>query len=336
MKIAKEKEKIDAEKKKDLSEKNKNSTDLKKVSENLVESSEKLTTDSVDKMKISLDVGIKLSDEELLKKYKSAIKKYISSTVGISVDLLLKDEKGTGTGTGTGSTIMEKDRTKDREDKCFDERFNMKDFPLMRDMQESGMKNEVEGQSKEKKDRLYSSSSFNQNKNNINADNEIIMDSPIGWRTIGESDDDDNDDNDEDSENAFSSKSTSTSISTSISKPALNASTNQNKDLSSIENNKNDKNDKNHRNNINVSQEASSPSTLPSPPPLSSAPQSSWSSQLRKTAFSPLNYLPDLSLFPSSTQTTLRPADPPTDDTVKGADKNVSIIISLLIFYARR
>ena len=336
MKIAKEKEKVDAEKKKDLSEKNKNSTDLKKVSEKLVESSEQLTTDSADKMKISLDVGIKLSDEELLKKYKSAIKKYISSTVGISVDLLLKDEKGTGTGTGTGSTIMEKDRTKDREDKCFDERFNMKDFPLMRDMQESGMKNEVEGQSKEKKDRLYPLSSFNQNENNINADNEIIMDSPIGWRTIGESDDDDNDDNDEDSENAFSSKSTSTSISTSISKPALNASTNQNKDLSSIENNKNDKNDKNHRNNINVSQEASSPSTLPSPPPLSSVPQSSWSSQLRKTAFAPLNYLPDLSLFPTSTQTTLRPADPPSDDTVKGADKNVSIIISLLIIYARR
>ena len=133
IKIAKEKEKIDAEKKKDLSEKNKNSTDLKKVSENLIEFSEKSTTDSVDKMKISLDVGIKLSDEELLKKYKSAIKKYISSTVGISVDLLLKDEKGTGTGTGTGSTIMEKDRTKDREDKCFDERFNMKDFPLMRE-----------------------------------------------------------------------------------------------------------------------------------------------------------------------------------------------------------
>ena len=347
MKIAKEKEKVDAEKKIDLSEKNKNSTDLKKVSENLVESSEKLTIDSVDKMKKSPDVGIKLSDEELLKKYKSAIKKYISSTVGISVDLLLKDEKGTGT--GTGSTIMEKDRTKDREDKCFDERFNMKDFPLMRDMQESGMKNEVEGQSKEKKDRLYPLSSFNQNKNSINADNEIIMDSPIGWRTIGESDDDDNDDNDEDSENAFSSKSTSTSISTSISKPALNASTNQNKDLSSIENmsdnwpaaivdknNKNDKNDKNDRNNSNISQEASSPSTLPSPPPLSSAPQSSWSSQLRKTAFAPLNYLPDLSLFPSSTQTTLRPADPPIDDTVKGADKNVSIIISLLIIYARR
>ena len=317
---------MDDEKKKEISEKSKNSTDSKKVPENSAECSEKLSTDSV-------DAAIKLNDEELLKKYKFAIKKYISSTVGISVDLLLKDE----TGFRTGNKIMEKDSTKYSKEKNSVAKFNMKDFPPMRDMKESCMNDKVEGRGKEDEGQSSPFPVCTPNENNdIHSEDRMNNESPVGWRTIGESDDDDYDD---DSKSAKSLSSTSTSTSTSPSKSAFTASTILNKDTSSVEKIVDncaatmiDRKDKKDKNDMTISREDLSPSTLPSPPPLSSVPQSSWSSQLRKTAFAPLNYLPDLSLFPSSAQAPLPSSNPPSDTTMKKTIINVISIISLHTF----
>ena len=289
-----------------------------------------LSTDSVEKIKISVDAAIKSDEAELLKKYKFAVKKYISSTVGISVDLLLKDEKGFR----TGSKIMEKDSTKYGTEKNSVAKFNTKDFPLMRDMQESCRNDKVEGRGTEDEGQLSPFPACTQNKkNDINSEDGMNNESPVGWRTIGESDDDD-----DDSQSAISPSSTSTSPSES----AFTASTILNKDTSSVEKivdncaatmtDSLDKKDKNDKNNMTTSREDLSPTTHPSPPPLSSVSQSSWSSQLRKTAFAPLNYLPDLSLFPSSAQAPLPSSNPPSDTTVKKAILNVISMISLHTF----